>query len=58
MARGAWRATVHGATKSWTEQLSTHVLFPPEQERLISGFWGKEAKGEEELRNLPGPCQD
>ena len=24
MARGAWRATVHGVTKSWT-QLSTHV---------------------------------
>ena len=30
MARGAWRATVHGVTKSWTQlkQLSTHAVSP------------------------------
>ena len=47
-ARGAWQATVHGVTKSWTEQLSTHVLLPPDHEHLTSGLWGKKAKGEEE----------
>ena len=48
MNRGAWRATVHGVTQSWTQlkQLSTHVriatsrivvvMFPP--------FFSKELK--------------
>ena len=26
MDRGAWRATVHGVTKSWTERLSTYRI--------------------------------
>ena len=45
MARGAWRATVHGVTKSWT-QLSmhmhthTHTCTHTHTHTYISGFLG------------------
>ena len=40
MDRGAWRATVHGVTKSWTQlkQLSVHAHVRPETTKLLENI--------------------
>ena len=57
--RGAWRATVHGVTKSWT-RLSTHTLPQSLSHRAFNkGFPGGSAGRESacnagDLRSIPG----
>ena len=47
MDRGAWRATVHGVTKSWT-QLSVHA-------KTMWGVWKPPSRNAQHL-GLQGLC--
>ena len=59
MGRGAWRATVHGVTESWT-RLSTHTLPQSLSHQAFNkGFPGGSAGRESDcnagdLRSIPG----
>ena len=52
MDRGAWRASIHGVTKSWT-WLSMHIYGGASGNNLAEGAYGEEKKmKKQEFRSL------